>query len=256
MTRRLLYRSGFWEITRPRHPLTAGHVLIRLSDPSTEFAHPSAADWLFCHNLVRAALNDVLGATRCAVMFAHRWHPLGSAVGEPVAESSTPTFHLFARWDGETTTPGFQLALPAHHRAGEVGHDLEATDNAIRAALRRGRPGAQVRPGGEASAGVEPLEQAPGLVQTLEADGVHRVIQPVRHVGSIGEISPAELLAMGAALSAFPVDGGVSGFSCLAVEAEDARTPVRVHALGRSAAEEVNPMEALLRSREVSLALL
>lgn len=256
MTRRLLYRSGFWEIARPRHPLTAGHVLIRLSDPSTEFALPSAVDWLLCHNLVRAALNDVLGATRCAVMFAHRWHPLGSAIGEPVAESSTPTFHLFGRWDGETTTPGIQLALPAHHRTGEVGHDLEATDEAIRAALRRERPEAQARPASDLRTGVEPLEQVPGLVQTLEAGGVHKVIQPARDVGSIGDISPAELLAMGAALSAFPLDGGVSGFSCLAVEAQDAQTPLRVHALGRSAAETVNPLEGLLRSREVSLALL
>lgn len=119
LSRRLLFRSGIWEIAVPRHPLTAGHVLIRLSDPSTEFTEASAADWLFCHNLARAALEDVLGAKRFAVMFANRWHPLGSAIGEPVAESSTPTFHLFARWEAESTTPGRQLALPAHHRVPE-----------------------------------------------------------------------------------------------------------------------------------------
>ncbi|HKU35430.1 MAG TPA: hypothetical protein VJP90_07760, partial [Paenarthrobacter sp.] len=106
LSRQLLFRSAVWEIARPRHPLTAGHIVVRLSDPSTEFAEPSAADWLLCHNLARAALQDVLGAVRCAVMFAHRWHPIGSAVGEPVAESSTPTFHLFGRWASETTTPG------------------------------------------------------------------------------------------------------------------------------------------------------
>ncbi len=143
LERRLLYRSGgFWEIARPRHPLTAGHILIRLSDPSTEFAQASASDWLFCHNLVRAALHDVLGgATRFSVMFAHRWHPLGSAIGEPVAESSTPpTFHLFGRWDGEATTPGAQLSLPAHRRVGgEPEHTLELTDTALREALRLSR---------------------------------------------------------------------------------------------------------------------
>ncbi|MGR0159045.1 hypothetical protein [Paenarthrobacter nitroguajacolicus] len=256
LERRLLYRSGFWEIARPRHPLTAGHILIRLSDPSTEFAQASASDWLFCHNLVRAALHEVLGATRCAVMFAHRWHPLGSAIGEPVAESSTPTFHLFGRWDGETTTPGAQLSLPAHRRAGEPGHDLEATDAAVREALRLSRPEIYASSGPGAGAAVEPFFGSDPLVRAVETGPRHTVIEPVRAVGSVREILPAELLAMAGALTALPVSGGLSGFSCLALESDSAGTPLRVHALGRSAAEDVNPLEDLLRSPEVSLALL
>ena len=263
LERRLLYRSGFWEIARPRHPLTAGHILIRLSDPSTEFAQASASDWLFCHNLVRAALHDVLGATRFAVMFAHRWHPLGSAIGEPVAESSTPTFHLFGRWDGETTTPGAQLSLPAHRRLGEPDHPLEATDAAVREALRRSRSEAAVSSGPQAGDAVVPASDVgpppshPGpLARTVQTGPRHTVIEPVRPVASVREILPAELLAMGAALAELPLGGGLSGFSCLALESETAGTPLRVHALGRSAAEVVNPMEDLLRSPEVSLALL
>ncbi|MCT9869258.1 hypothetical protein [Paenarthrobacter aurescens] len=256
MERRLLYRSGFWEIARPRHPLTAGHVLIRLSDPSTDFAHASAADWLFCHYLVRAALHDVLGVTRSAVMFAHQWHPLGTAIGEPVAESSTPTFHLFGRWDGESTTPGSQLSLPAHRRVGEPEHELDATDDALREALRRGLPEAQAGSGSWPGADVGPVADAGRLVRTVDAGHRHTVIEPVREVASISDILPTELLAMGAALAALPLSGGLSGFSCLALEPGGSGIPLRVHALGRSAAEEVNPLEELMRSPEVSLALL
>lgn len=48
----------------------------------------------------------------------------------------------------------------------------------------------------------------------------------------------------------------MSGFSCLAVEAQAAGGALRIHAVGRSAAEEVNPLVVLLASPEVSLALL
>ncbi|MET4540905.1 diadenosine tetraphosphate (Ap4A) HIT family hydrolase [Arthrobacter bambusae] len=253
-SRQLLYRSAFWEIARPRHPLTAGHVLIRLSDPSTVFAHPSAADWLFCHGLARAALAEVLGATRCTIMFAHQWHPLGSAIGEPVAESSTPTFHLFGRWDGETTTPGHQLSLPAHRRTGEADHDMEATDAAMRESLRLARPETAAGPDAEAAAAVEPV---PGpLVRAVDAGPRHTVLEPVRKLAAISEVRPAELLAIGAALAVLPVPGGFSGISCVALEGEEPGALLRVHALGRSAAEVVNPLEDFLDSPEVSLALL
>ncbi|UKA48841.1 hypothetical protein LFT48_15540 [Arthrobacter sp. FW305-123] len=256
LERRLLYRSGFWEIARPRHPLTAGHILIRLSDPSTEFAQASASDWLFCHNLVRAALHDVLGATRYAVMFAHQWHPIGSAIGEPVAESSTPTFHVFGRWDGETTTPGAQLSLPAHRRPGEPGHPMDATDAAIREALQRRRPEAGVSSAPEAGDAVGPSAASAPMVRAVQVGPVHTVIETLRPVASVRDILPTELLAMGATLAGLPLSGGLSGFSCLALERESEDGPLRVHALGRSAAEAVNPLEDLIRSPEVSLALL
>lgn len=254
MSRRLLYRSTVWEIARPRHPLTSGHVLIRLSDPATEFALPSASDWLLCYRLARAALQEALDITLCPVMFAHRWHPLGGAIGEPVAESSTPTFHLFGRWSGETTTPGHQLSLPAHRRAGEDLEQLEAIDAAMRLSLGRGAAEVTAPPVEGAAVVHEPgLED---LVQTTPAGPNHSVIRPTRTVDSIGEITPGELLAMGVALGALPQAGGPSGLSCVAVEPSGPRTAVRLHVLGRSAAEDVNPMESLIRSPEVSLALL
>jgi len=256
MTRRLLYRSGFWEIARPRHPLTAGHVVVRLSDPSTDFAFPSAADWLFCHNLARTALSKVLGAERCAIMFAHQWHPLGAGLGEPVAESSTPTFHLFGRWEGETTTPGHQLSLPAHRRAALPESELESTDQAIRDALRHDQPVAALASEPAAEAAVEPVFNPGRLVRTIPMGARHTVMEPVRGVSSVRDFVPAELLAIAASLGTLPFSGGVSGFSCLALESGSLESPLRIHVLGRSPAEDENPVVELISSPEVSLALL
>ncbi|MFC8039008.1 hypothetical protein ACFUOZ_06610 [Paenarthrobacter sp. NPDC057355] len=253
MSRRLLYRSDFWEIARPRHPLTAGHVVIRLSDPSIDFALPSAADWLLCHHLARTALAKVLGAGQCAVMFAYQWHPLGAGLGEPVAESSTPTFHLFGRWAGETTTPGQQLSLPAHRRVALPESGLEETDQALREVLRSERPEAALAVAHEAEAAVVPvLEPA----RTVTAGPRHTVIEPAGGAASIRELRPVDLLAIAASMGDLPMPIGVSGFSCVALESRTPATPLQIHALGRSAAEDVNPLVELLRSPEVSLALL
>lgn len=271
LSRQLLFRSGIWELARPRHPLTAGHILIRLSDPSTEFNEASAADWLHCHNLARAALQDVLGAARCAVMFAHRWHPLGSAVGEPVAESSTPTFHLFARWEGETTTPGRQLSLPAHQRVAEPEHALEAVDVELRQSLRffasgplaDGTPmsGSRLAPRPSGAASPEPRsgvvrdpQEGPRVV-TLDAARPHCVIEPP-DARQIAELQPADMVAIASTLGALPLSGGVSGFSCVAVESVSDGGPVRIHAVGRSGAETESPLPDLFAFPEVSLALL
>ncbi|MET4621344.1 hypothetical protein ABIE18_002805 [Arthrobacter sp. 2762] len=262
LSRRLLFRSGIWEIARPRHPLTAGHILIRLSDPSTEFTESSAADWLSCHNLARAALDDVLGAKRCAVMFAHRWHPLGSAIGEPVAESSTPTFHLFARWAAETTTPGRQLALPAHHRVPEPEDSLDIVDAQIRDSLRLGVASIPKAPTGQAgsapaaTSGVVPVQVPVPLVATVDAARHHSVIEPASGAASISSVLPGELVAVGTALGALPLTSGLTGFSCVAVEGGNPGSALRIHAVGRSAAEQANPMVEMFNLPEVSFALL
>lgn len=264
LSRRLLFRSGIWEIARPRHPLTAGHVLIRLSDPSTEFTETSAADWLFCHNLARAALDDVLDAKRFAVMFAHRWHPLGSAVGEPVAESSTPTFHLFARWEAESTTPGRQLALPAHHRVPEPEDSLDIVDTRIRDSLGLGAATIAKAPTGHVgsapadASGVAPVPMPVlvPLVATIDAARHHSVIEPASGAAAISSVLPVELVAMGSALDALPLTSGLTGFSCVAVEGGNPGSALRIHAVGRSAAEQDNPMVDLFNLPEVSRALL
>jgi hypothetical protein len=137
LPRRLLFRSSIWEVARPRTPLTEGHLLVRLSDPAVAFAEDSAADLLLCHNIARGALSRILGAERCGLMFAYEWHPVGDAIGEPAAESSLPTFHLFGRWAGESLTPVEQLLIPASHRVPTSENVLEELDSGLRSELQR-----------------------------------------------------------------------------------------------------------------------
>jgi hypothetical protein len=67
---------------------------------------------------------------------------------------------------------------------------------------------------------------------------------------------------MGSALGALPLTSGLTGFSCVAVEGGDPGeggnrgSTLRIHAVGRSAAEEANPMVDLFNLPEVSFALL
>jgi hypothetical protein len=246
LSRRLLFASAVWEVARPRTALTAGHLLIRLSNPAVAFDLRSAADWLVCHNAARQALKDVLGAGTWSVLFAHQWHPIGAAVGEPEVESSTPTFHLFGRWDGETVSPGEQLRLPAQRRVPLAPELLTSYDADLRSALRRSalNHSAEVPEGSI-------LPEVVLMPPRVKAGPHHTVLAP--EPGRPG-ISPGGLLAVAAALQGLTGRRGVSGLSCLALDA--AGGGLEIHALGRSAGEPVNPMERLLDLPEVSQALL
>ncbi|NYD77078.1 hypothetical protein [Arthrobacter cupressi] len=253
MARRLLLRSSIWEVARPRVPLTAGHFMVRLSDPAAPFTEESAADWLLCYSAARAALDEVLRSTLCTVMFPFRWHPLGSAIGEPAAESSTPGFHLFARWPGESTTPGSQLALPAHRRRAEGPFDeLDAT---LRAALQRAAAAHAAAPGPDAfrdATWVRRPDNAPGQGGAAP----HHVLVPEPDVGAVSQLPPSSLLALASALEALPTGDGVTGFSCVMTEGAGPGRRLELHALGRAAGEERNPLETLRNLPEVSRALL
>jgi hypothetical protein len=247
MSRRLLYASDTWEIIRPRSSLTAGHLLLRLSNPAIVFDLRSAADWLLCHNAARHALADVLGATRCTVVFAHQWHPIGAAIGEPEVESSTPTFHLFGRWHGEPVTPGEQLLLPTQRRVPAAEDQLAEYDGGLRAVLRR----AALERAIESS----PLEDAPlpELVISpplLKAGPHHSVLSPA----SDGPLTPGHMLALAAALQGLTERRGVTGLSCVVPDPGPGR--LEVHALGRSAGEYANPLQEFLALPKVSQALL
>ena len=276
LSRRLLFGSAIWEVTRPRTPLTAGHLMIRLSDPATALDNRSAADWLRCHNAARAALADVLGARTCTLLFAHRWHALGASIGEPAAESSTPTFHLFGRWDGEPVTPAEQLALPAQRRQPAPEQDLDKYDAGLRTALMEtarpaagwtaaGAPdgtdseaGAPDREAGRAAVpeAAVPLPAIRSWTPSVPAGTHHTVLAPERTLGSIEEVTPPELLALAAALEALALRQAVTGLSCIVPDTAVTGGRLELHALGRSAGESVNPFEMLLRSPEISPALL
>ncbi|MDQ5862841.1 MAG: hypothetical protein M3536_11325 [Actinomycetota bacterium] len=248
LSRRLLFASVFWEVARPRTALNAGHLLIRLTNPAIAFDPRSAADWLVCHSAARQALADVLGAKRCTVVFAHQWHPIGAAIGEPEVESSTPTFHLFGRWDGEPVTPGEQLRLPAQRRVPAGAQQLQTYDGDLRAALRRLAFERQAEPAVPVSDAVPELVAVP---PRFKAGAHHTVLAPAS--GEPG-LTPGHLLALAAALQGLTARRGVSGLSCVVPDPAGGR--LEVHALGRAVGEPVNPMERLLDLPEVSHALL
>jgi diadenosine tetraphosphate (Ap4A) HIT family hydrolase len=274
LARRLLWGSAVWEVARPRTPLTAGHLVIRLTNPATALDERSAADWLRCHKIARAALDQVLDATRCTLMFAYQWHALGAALGEPVAESSTPTFHLFGRWEGEPIAPGAQLRLPAHRRNPVSAEELLDTDAALRNALRAAastfglpvtaEPAAASRPGvtdddtdNDHDGGADtPL---PSIRTWTPEHAVHRshtVLSPQHAVSDISAVRPGELLALASALEGIAAGRTVSGLSCLVPDPSVTGGNLELHVLGRSASETVNPLKKILDSAEISPALL
>ncbi|MDR6505207.1 hypothetical protein [Arthrobacter oryzae] len=270
LSRRLLFGSAIWEVARPRTPLTSGHLMIRLSNPATALDHRSAADWLLCHDAARTALADVIGANACTLLFAHRWHALGASIGEPAVESSTPTFHLFGRWDAEPVTPAAQLALPAQRRMPVPDQDLDKYDVGLRTALLAAATAARgdapagadnASAGPDHSADVEPAAAAPlPAIRTWTppspAGKHHTVLAPERSIGSIQDVTPPELLALAAALEALALRQDVTGLSCIVPDTTVTGGRLELHALGRSAGEAVNPFELVLRSSEISLALL
>lgn len=262
MLRRLLYASDVWEIVRPRTALTAGHLLIRLTNPATAFDLRSAADWLLCHTAARQALAEVLGATRCTVVFAHQWHPIGTAIGEPEVESSTPTFHLFGRWDNESATPGEKLLLPTQRRVPAAAAELAEYDGGLRTALRRLAVERSVAAGWHfaAMAGhdtaakchpADPGTEITSSAPQFKAGPHHTVLSPA---SDEAVLTPGHLLALAAALEGLREHRGVTGISCVVPDPGPGR--LEVHALGRSAGEPVNPLQEFLSLPKVSQALL
>ncbi|MCO4256917.1 hypothetical protein [Pseudarthrobacter cellobiosi] len=251
VSRRLLFASACWEIARPRTALNAGHLLIRLTNPAIAFDLRSATDWLHCHNIARQALADVLGASRCTVVFAHQWHPIGAAIGEPEAESSTPTFHVFGRWDAEPVTPGEQLRLPVQRRVPAAADELKEYDGGLRSALRRlavERPAEPVPPVDDT------LPELTASAPKFKAGAHHTVLAPVLPPAPGDGLTPGHLLALAAAVDGLTARPGVTGLSC--VVPEPGPGGQEVHAMGRSAGESLNPMQEFLDLPKVSQALL
>ncbi|ALV42507.1 hypothetical protein AU252_16270 [Pseudarthrobacter sulfonivorans] len=252
VSRRLLFASAFWEVARPRTALNAGHLLIRLTNPAMAFDLRSATDWLHCHNTARQALAEVLGAGRCTVVFAHQWHPIGAAIGEPEAESSTPTFHVFGRWDAEPVTPGEQLRLPVQRRLPAAAEELKEYDGGLRTALRRlavARPPEPVPPVDGT------LPELTARTPNFKAGAHHTVLAPALPPASGGPgLTPGHLLALAAAVEGLATRPGVTGLSC--VVPEPGPGGLEVHAMGRSAGESRNPMQEFLDLPKVSQALL
>ncbi|MET3720994.1 MULTISPECIES: hypothetical protein [unclassified Arthrobacter] len=181
------------------------------------------------------------------MVFAHQWHPIGTAIGEPEAESSTPTFHQFGRWDREPVTLGEQLLLPTQRRVPAAEEELAEYDGGLRTALRRL---AGEHSGEPASPEAAPLPELIAAAPPLTAGDHHAVVSPA----SDGALTAGLLLALGAAVQGLTGGRGVTGLSCVAPDPGSVGR--EVHALGRSAGESVNPLQEFLNLPEVSHALL
>jgi hypothetical protein len=72
----------------------------------------------------------------------------------------------------------------------------------------------------------------------------------------VEDVTPAELLALAAALEALARRQPVAGLSCVVPDTAVTGGRLELHALGRSAGEAVNPLEKFLGSPEISRALL
>ncbi|MET4003297.1 hypothetical protein ABIB48_002017 [Arthrobacter sp. UYCu511] len=124
--REQLLASTIWGIRRPKFALTPGHFLLRLNDPAIPFDHQSATDLLHCYGHLRRALTELTGATAAQLHLSLNWQPVGNAIGEPLAETSTPTLHTFFAWPGSRAASAV-LALPAHERSA-VSNNRELDD--------------------------------------------------------------------------------------------------------------------------------
>lgn len=131
--REQLFASTFWGIRRPKVALTAGHFVIRLNDPALAFGVDSASDLLECYRRLVAAMEHLQGPILGHIYISLNWQPVGDAIGEPVAETSTPTVHVFLHGDGLLAASGV-LQQPAHDRV-VYGGPADA-DSALRQALR------------------------------------------------------------------------------------------------------------------------
>lgn len=124
-----LFASTFWDVCRPKFPLTPGHFVIRLNDPSLAFDAESATDLLRCYGRLRRAVVEAAGATAAQLYISRNWQPVGDAIGEPLSETSTPSLHTFFAWPGGHTASA-ALILPAHQRV--PSKETASLDAAVR----------------------------------------------------------------------------------------------------------------------------
>lgn len=225
--------------------------MLRLNDPAIAFCDASAADLLHCYGRLRRALVSIKGAVGAQLYLALNWQPVGDAVGEPLAETSTPTVHAFFQWPGSTTA-AVPLCLPAHQRVAAVG--TEEVDALLRQWLAEGAPLAPASDAPKAAAGaarpnaalsgvprldeaaafhVEPASARPGE-QFMTG---HWTASPVLAAPSLDELGPGALLELAGTVEALLSHGKppMSGATVWATDpwTRDSSSAPFIHIFGR-----------------------
>ena len=242
-------------------PLTAGHVLIRLSNPAMAFDHRSAADWLLCHNAARAGTGRRARgrrAARCCLRTS--WHAhwcRHRRTGGGVLHAHVPPVRALGRRDRSPRANSCcfppSAGCPWHRKSSESTTTACAPPCAARLwSARSARETEQFAavPGDGTAANV-PLaglpspaagDALPGFgdrLLRLRRAAPYCSVPGVTSPASDHALTPGHLLALAAAVQELTDRPGVTGLSC--VVPDPGAGPLEVHALGRSAGESVNP---------------
>lgn len=265
-----LCSSTFWSVRRPKSTLTQGHFVLRLNDPSLAFDVESATDLLRCYGHLRSALIELRGATAAQLYLALNWQPVGDALGEPVAETSTPSLHVFFTLPGSTTAAS-ALSRPAHVRP--AAGNTEELDEQLRrwqggkvastpSHGKRPEPKPEQGPEPEQPSAtmheqhrlalawesrafhVEPSRQPPGT----PFRGGHWTGVPRQPVASLDETSPAALLelAQGMAVLASHAQPAFAGVTVWVCDDWDSAAQQTFHIFGRRHGDATHQLAAFV----------
>jgi hypothetical protein len=258
-----LWQNNRWLISVPPRPLTASHLALVDRRPDREIDLDAAAALVDAYRRCRAALWQVAGSRGFRVSFPIGWKPDQRGIGEPEPIAGAGrVVHVFGRGPGDGISPTMAMAVPRDERGPYIVDS--ARRDALVAALDAPAKINIATPSTDECDGCWP--EVLTKQERWRADGV-RVIRPrgvlidaqvimlpLRHVVSLGDLEPTEIVSIGARLievrGQFQQACGVTGLSCFANDGSAARqeTPhVHIHVFGRSRDERVNPFELLGR---------
>ncbi|SDT21183.1 HIT family protein [Microlunatus soli] len=268
-----LWSSTYWQVALPDRPLTTAHLVIMATAPEMALGSVSAAELITAYRRTRSALWTVGGCQGFQINFAVGWSPTPGAVGEPdPLAGHDRVIHVFGRGGSDHTSPARAMALPPAERR-YAASDPARTESLAAALAAPVEIDVPAPPDTECDgcAGAVLTDQ-----ERWRRDGVrvirpHRVmidsqvlLLPLRHVPSIGDLTPAEIVALSTELAEvreqFALASGTTGLSCFGNDGTAARqeTPhVHLHVFGRSRDEQENPfalLAARLPAEEVSRA--
>lgn len=248
-----------WTVATPTSPVTLAHVVLRPVTERAEWSRAGAADLAAAYRDARAALGSVFECDGFTVVFALNWRPSGAGIGEPTSEHAG-SVHVFGRYEGEPLKPSAAMSVAVDDRPAVLGDGQLRTALAASSSQQPTIPAPTVREGGcdgcipsvrdeqerWRCAGVRVIRPMRSLI------GPHSLVLPLRHVVSIGDLSPEEILSIRSRLievrKQFAEGYGSTGASCFVNDGRRAgqETPhVHLHVFGRAVDEAEHPFERL-----------
>lgn len=259
-----LWTGRRWRVVVPDRPLTTEQLAIVDLLPRSTIDADAAAELITTYRRTRSALSSVGGSRGFQINFAVHWTPGPTVVGEPepIADHDR-VIHVFGRGGSDPTSPARAMARPPSLR----------TPATVSPARIASLTAALAAPSAITVAGPSETDCDGCAASVLtdqerwRADGIrvirpHQVmidsqvlLLPLRHLVSIGELTPEEVLSLTARLAEvrdqFALASGVTGLSCFGndgIAARQETSHVHLHVFGRAADEAANPF-ALLASR-------